>query len=425
MAGSVAAVLLLQSASWAAFPIHFPLFHRADAHEWTQFRMGPDNNAVVPGTLETSWRLETGGQISASPTLVDGTLFIGNNSGSLYALDAATGRIVWKYHVTGPLMSAPLVYHDMVIVGEGDAQSKSNMPSEPILVGQGPSALQALDRRTGKLRWRTPLGGSAMPTPAIIDGVLIDHNGAGWVSGFDPETGVKRFQKRLQSVASMSAILPLGGGRFATTGVGTNAVLMMNAHDGSIVWQTVFPSGASGLGDCPPVSDGSRILCDYVAPVMPDRATVVGHGAVERAYAVNATTGAKEWDVPLEAGPLAPRNEAAVPLLAAGSFWIGSAVAPAMHALDPATGHLRWKIRTRGPVKGGAVFVDGTVYFGDYGGYLWAVDAANGRVVGVKNEHVAFNVGSPIVDGKTLIMGSDSGAILAVPLKDIRAGRDF
>ena len=60
---------------------------------WTQFRMGPENNAVVPGTLHASWRVETGGQISASPTIVDDTLYVGNNNGSLYAIDVNTGKM--------------------------------------------------------------------------------------------------------------------------------------------------------------------------------------------------------------------------------------------------------------------------------------------------------------------------------------------
>jgi outer membrane protein assembly factor BamB len=95
-----------------------------------------------------------------------------------------------------------------------------------------------------------------------------------------------------------------------------------------------------------------------------------------------------------------------------------------MHALDPATGKLVWKTGTRGPVKGGIVDVDGTVYFGDLGGYLWALDAKSGVVVGDKFMRTKFNVGSPIVDGKTLIIGSDSGAIIAVPLQDIRNSHD-
>jgi outer membrane protein assembly factor BamB len=394
------------------------------APAWTQFRMGPQNNAVLSGKLEAAWRIETGGQISASPTVIDGTLYVGNNNGALYAIDAASGRVRWTARVINPLMSAPLVYGESVIVGEGDPTSRTSSPSEPIMVGQGPSALIAFDRVSGEMRWQVELSGSAMPTPAIIDGVLVNHDGAGWINGVDPTTGTKLYARWIGSMASMTAALPVGDGDFVTTGVGSNAAWRIHASSGAVVWRSAFSKGASGIGDCPPVSDGTRIYCDYVSPVLPDTSTVIGDLAVERVYALRAGDGAPMWDVALESGALPERNEAAIPLLAGGRLYLGSAIAPWMHALDAASGMLVWESPTRGAVKGGIVDVDGIVYFGDLGGYLWALDAKTGRVIGDKFMHTAFNVGSPIVDGKTLIIGSDSGAVIAVPLQTIRTSHD-
>ncbi|MBV9719638.1 MAG: PQQ-binding-like beta-propeller repeat protein [Candidatus Eremiobacteraeota bacterium] len=391
---------------------------------WTQFRLGPENNAVVAGPLETEWRVETGGQISASPTVIDGTLYIGNNDGWLYAIDAGSGQVVWKAHVPNPLMSAPLLYGDMVIVGEGDPTSRSSSPSEPVMVGQGPSALIAFDRAAGTIRWQVPLSGSAMPTPAIIDGIMVNHDGAGWISGVDPSSGTKLYARWIGSMASMTAALPVGNGDFITTGVGSNAAWRVHADGGAVVWHSAFSRGASGIGDCPPVSDGIRVYCDYVAPVLPDASTVIGHLTVERAYALRVSDGALLWDIALESGSLPERNEAAIPLFADGLLYIGSAIAPWMHAIDATSGVLVWAMPTRGNVKGGLVDVDGIVYFGDLGGYLWALDAKTGHVVGDKFMHTRFNVGSPIVDGKTLIIGSDSGSVIAVPLQTIRNSHD-
>lgn len=391
---------------------------------WTQFRIGPENNAVVPGALEATWRIETGAQISASPTVLDGTLYLGNNGGSLYAIDINSGQVVWKTQVKNPLMSAPLIYGDVVIVGEGDPTSRSSSPSEPVMVGQGPSALIAFDRATGNIRWQTPLSGSAMPTPAIINGMMVNHDGAGYITGTDPASGSKQYSHWIGSMASMTAALPVGDGDFITTGVGANGVWRIHAADGSVVWRSAFSRGASGIGDCPPVSDGIRVFCDYVSPVFPDTSTVIGNLTVERAYALRVSDGSPLWDVALDSGSLPERNEAAIPLLADGMLYLGSAVAPSMHALDSSTGVLVWEMPTRGAVKGGVVDVDGIVYFGDLGGYLWALDAKTGQVVGDKFMHAGFNVGSPIVYGKTLIIGSDSGSVIAVPLQAIRASHD-
>jgi outer membrane protein assembly factor BamB len=394
------------------------------APAWTQFRLGPQNNAVLGGKLTADWRIETGGQISASPTIIGGVLYIDNNNGSLYAIAVGSGQIIWKAHVQNPLMSAPLVYGDVVIVGEGDPTSRGSSPSEPIMVGQGPSALIAFDRSNGAMRWQFPLQGSAMPTPAIINGILVNHDGAGFINGIDPATGTKQYSRWIGSMASMTAALPIGDGDFITTGVGSNAAWRLHADSGSTVWRSAFSKGASGIGDCPPVSDGTRVYCDYVSPVWPDLSTVVGNLTVERAYALRVADGALMWDVALDSGSLPERNEAAIPLLTDGVLYLGSAIAPWMHALDAASGTLVWEMPTRGVVKGGIVEVDRIVYFGDLGGYLWALDARSGRVVGDKFMHTPFNVGSPIVDGKTLIIGSDSGSVIAVPLASIRSSHD-
>jgi outer membrane protein assembly factor BamB len=268
------------------------------------------------------------------------------------------------------------------------------------------------------------LNGSAMPTPAIINGILVHHDGAGFITGLNPATGDKRYSRSIGSMASMTAMLPIGEGDFITAGVGSNAVWRFHADDGSLVWRSSFSRGASGIGDCPQVTDGTRVFCDYIAPVLPDTTTVIGNLAVERVYALGVANGEAMWDIALEGASLPIRNEAAIPMLADGVLYLGSAIAPWMHAVDATTGMLVWEMPTRGPVKGGIVDVDGVIYFGDLGGYLWAMDAKTGRVVGDKLMHTPFNVGSPIVVGKTLIIGSDSGAVIAVPLATIRASHD-
>jgi outer membrane protein assembly factor BamB len=268
------------------------------------------------------------------------------------------------------------------------------------------------------------LAGSAMPTPAIINGILVNHDGAGFINALDPSTGEKRYSRSIGSMASMTAMLPVDNDDFITAGVGSNAVWRIHADDGSVVWRSAFSKGASGIGDCPQVSDGTRVFCDYVSPVFPDTSTVIGDLAVERVYALNLAGGTPAWDVALEGGSLPIRNEAAIPLLAGGLLYLGSSIAPWMHAIDATNGMLVWEMPTRGAVRGGGVEMDGIIYFGDYGGYLWALDAKTGRIVGDKLMHAPFNVGSPIVDGNTLIIGTDTGSVIAIPLQDIRTSHD-
>lgn len=393
--------------------------------DWTQFRLQDTNNVAIAGTMQTSWKISTGGAFSSSPAIAGGVLYVGNNSGLLSAIDPQTGRTLWTYRAANPLMSAPIVYQNAVIVGEGDENSPQGAsPSHPIRVGKPPSALIALDRHTGKVLWKVALPGSGMPTPAIIGGVLVHHNGAGHVMAIDPRTGHVFYDRDLHSIASMVAAVPMANGFFVTTGVDSNAVWMLNSKDGSVVWQSAFSPTASGIGDCPPVTDGTRIYCNYVMPPSSAVPIQTERQATFRAYAIDAVNGKRLWDTPLDTGVLPKRNESAIPLLADGTLYMGSSLSPTIHAIDPATGAVKWVMRTHGPVKGGIVDAGGTLYFGDLAGYVWAVKASNGSVVGVKNMHTPFNVASPIVAGQTLIIGSRGGTLAAVPLASIRSAND-
>jgi outer membrane protein assembly factor BamB len=391
--------------------------------QWTQFRMNPQHNPRLPGKLRVRWRDETHGGFSSSPAIVGITLYIGNNAGSLYAVDVRNGRIRWRFHVSGPLMSNPLVWHNLVIVGEGNGDFFFPPPAHQFTVGTAENALIAVDLRTGKPRWRIALPGSGMPTPAIVRGTLLQHNGGRQLLIVDPDTGAIRSRVDVISAAAMSAILPMGD-TFATVGGSAAAVQKRYAADGSLVWAAVFPT-AWGMSDCPLASDGHSVFCNYLDPppgLNEDWRNF--EPAVQHAYSVDFDTGRIRWDVTLERGVVPHWNEAAIPLVVGNTVFFGSPLAAYVHAQDSADGSVRWRVHVHGPVKGGIVEKNGILYFGDLAGYLWAVDLRNGGVLGDKNMHTKFNVGSPIIDGETLLIGSNTGSIIAIPLEAIASAHD-
>ena len=384
--------------------------------EWTQFRLNAASNAVIPGTLSVRWTRMFRGGFSSSPTLAGGSLFVADNAGELAALDPVTGRTRWLFRAFNPLMSAPLVYRGLVIVGEGNADPMLGTPEHPVRVGSHASELIAVDARTGELRWRRPLPGSAMPTPAIVGGVLVQHSGGGFLSAFDPRDGRPLYQVNLSSIASMSAILPVDDGSYVTSGALTNALWRLHAQTPGILWKHEFDVRASGMGDCPAASAGGLIFCNYLRTRKPAYQNLIGDPVRMHAFAVDMQTGVLAWDVALESGTLKPRNEAAIPLATPDTVFEGSSVAPYMHALDARTGRVRWRMKTRGVVKGGSVLNSGTLYFGDRAGYFYAVDARTGRK---RSEHrfaTQFNVGSPILAGRTIVAGGFNGLLVAFPI---------
>src|SRR5580700_4811166 len=87
----------------------------ATSQDWVAFRMAPTNNVVIDGPLRTQWKVVTGGPISASPSISGSTLYVGNNHGTLDAIDVRSGNLVWSRHLSNALMSAPLLYKGLVI----------------------------------------------------------------------------------------------------------------------------------------------------------------------------------------------------------------------------------------------------------------------------------------------------------------------
>jgi outer membrane protein assembly factor BamB len=150
----------------------------------------------------------------------------------------------------------------------------------------------------------------------------------------------------------MVGALPVGGGAFVTDGLFPSGVWKLRASDGSTIWTDGLPGQMSGVGDCPPASDGRRVFCDYIGPAKPLELAGVGVPGRERVYAIDVATGNWLWDVGLEIGVVPPRNESAIPLYDDGIAFVGSAVAPYMHALDAATGKLRWRTKVHGPSEG-------------------------------------------------------------------------
>jgi outer membrane protein assembly factor BamB len=351
-------------------------------------------------------------------------LYIGNNAGSLYAINVATGKTLWTYSAKAPLMSNPLIAGDLVIVGEGNQTTYHQDGEPPMAVGTGENALIAVGRRDGKERWRVTMEGSAMPTPAIINGILVHHGGSGLLAGIDPEKGTVVYTRDLRSIASMSAAVPIDGERFVTAGQSHNTVWAFNARDGSTAWSARMPLAASGVGDCPPAADATRVFCDYLMPPDGYKETGTGQIATQHVYALDARDGSMLWDIPTESGTVPPWNESSIPLVDSAMVFAGNSIAPWIHAFDTSSGRIVWRTPVHGAVKGGIVAKDGTIYFGDFAGYLWALEERTGRVIGRKHYNTSFNVGSPIVAGKTLIIGSNTGQIIATPLAAIRAAKD-
>jgi quinohemoprotein ethanol dehydrogenase len=146
--------------------------------------------------LGLSWSLDLPGEVSleATPLAIDGTLYFSGSFSDVYAVDARTGHLLWKYD---PETWKYRPEHMKLLwgVNRGVAYSKGR-----VFVGTLDGRLIALDAHTGALVWSVKtVADDSMQTisgaPWTVKGkVLIGNGGAdfnarGYVTAYDERDG--------------------------------------------------------------------------------------------------------------------------------------------------------------------------------------------------------------------------------------------
>jgi len=107
--------------------------------------------AVDARTGDLRWQHDTLREVVSSPLVVDGTVYIGSRSSDLFAFDAATGKVKWKFFYWSSWVESSARMRDgNLYIGSSDYQQ-----------------LFAIDANTGKRVWNVNLDGSVWSTPAV------------------------------------------------------------------------------------------------------------------------------------------------------------------------------------------------------------------------------------------------------------------
>lgn len=132
------------------------------------------------------WRVETGGRVRSSPAVSNGTVYVGSLDGSVYAADLATGALKWRFDTEGRGLSSGKFGYDRKSV-----QSSPAVADGTVYIGARDGSLYAIDAATGKQRWRVSYGASwVITSPAVWDEkVFIGSSDARFVQAVDAKTG--------------------------------------------------------------------------------------------------------------------------------------------------------------------------------------------------------------------------------------------
>jgi eukaryotic-like serine/threonine-protein kinase len=146
--------------------------------------------ALNAATGALNWKFKTGNVVHASPAIADGKLFVGSWDSYFYALDVATGREAWRFK-TG---EDPKIHNQVGI------QSSAAVVDGIVYFGCRDSNFYALDAKTGQEKWSFPNQGSwVITSPAVADGtVYFATSDSGLFHALDARTGTHVFSLKLQ-----------------------------------------------------------------------------------------------------------------------------------------------------------------------------------------------------------------------------------
>jgi PGF-CTERM protein len=329
------------------------------------------------------WRVETGNAVGASATVTDGTVFVGSETGDLYALDVATGETRWRFDTGWPVRRAPAAVGGRVFVGAGVS---------PVGALSGPiGAVYALDAASGDLLWeaRVPAVDSS---PTVVNGTVF----VGDVDG------------RVHALSAAS------GGTLWTAEIAADGAVRSSP---TVVDGTVLVGGQAGVYGLDVATGDTRWLFETEqavrsSPTVADGRVVVGRidGSVS---AVAAATGEEHWTT--ELGPLPVRSS---PTVADGRVFVGSNNV-GVHALDLETGDSVWTSPTDRAVTSSPTVAGDTLYVGGQDGSLYAFGVETGdrlwRVPvgsGTSPETVPVTASPTVADG-VAVVGSTDGSVSA------------
>ena len=184
-----------------------------------------DAQAIKP-PYRKLWKYDGGELIEFPPIVVDDRLYFIDNAGLYVALNAETGKVIWKKRLAELNASSP-AYDDGVLY------SVSLEPGQAI----------AVRARDGKVLWRQPLGARAESSPMVVRGRLYFGDESGTLHALRTKDGGTIWETGLGGAVKAAPALNEGTLFVGDYGGNMNAV---RAGDGKLEWQT--PDLGVGLG---------------------------------------------------------------------------------------------------------------------------------------------------------------------------------
>ena len=357
--------------------------------------------AVDRATGAEKWQFETKSRIASSPAVADGLVYFGAFDGNFYAVEAATGKLKWKFATEGERQFTAKHLHGLQPAAQWMPDPWDCWLSSPavfegaVYFGSGDGNVYALDAESGALKWKFKTGDVVHASPAIADGMVFIGSWDSYFYALDAATGAEKWRFKTgedlvahnQQGIQSSAAVANGTVYF---GCRDSHVYALDEFTGAKKW--AYATGGTWVLTSPAVSDGKvffaisyggklfaadaksgEILYSldfkgwpvYSSPAVAGDVLYVGSTAGTM-NAVNLGSRSIAWTFATDG---AKQNGAAFTKADGTSNYFG--VFPTDYYQDVVAGYA--KLESIGEVLSSPVVVDNVVYFGGTDGNLYAL----------------------------------------------------
>jgi outer membrane protein assembly factor BamB len=227
------------------------------------------------------WRFKNVGVVESSPLLVKKTLYFGSWDHKLYALAVGGKRPVVKWTFTA----------------DNELNSSPAYAAGKIFVGSDSGSIYAIDAKTGKLVWHAtsfshfPRGREYFyATPAVAYGRVFAPNTDGWVYAYGAATGRLLWARHVGTYAYTA---PAVWNKRVYVGTYDGYALALDAATGDVRWRYAAPAALHGA---PSIVDGLVYFatCERCG----QNGSRSAKAGPRETFALDARTGRLVWHIP-------------------------------------------------------------------------------------------------------------------------------